>query len=81
MGSFDIRNGNVHDSEKEVEKALRPLSFGDFQGQKKIVENLEIFVQAAKMRGSLWTTSCCMDLPDWGRQRCRRSSPTSWAWE
>ena len=51
MGSFDIRNGNVPDSEKEVEKALRPLSFGDFQGQKKIVENLEIFVQAAKMRG------------------------------
>lgn len=51
MGSFDIRNGNVPDSEKEVEKALRPLSFGDFQGQRKIVENLEIFVQAAKMRG------------------------------
>ena len=59
MGSFDIRNGSVPDSEKEVEKALRPLSFGDFRGQKKIVENLEIFVQAAKMRG----VSCCTDLP------------------
>lgn len=51
MGSFDIRNGSVPDSEKELERALRPLSFGDFQGQRKIVENLEIFVQAAKMRG------------------------------
>ncbi len=51
MGSFDIRNGSVPDGEKELEKALRPLSFGDFRGQKKIVENLEIFVQAAKMRG------------------------------
>ena len=27
------------------------MNFGDFQGQKKIVENLEIFVRAAKMRG------------------------------
>ncbi len=30
---------------------MRPLSFEDFQGQKKIVENLRIFVSAAKMRG------------------------------
>jgi len=51
MGNFDIRNGNVPDSEKELEKALRPLSFSDFRGQKKIVENLEVFVKAAKMRG------------------------------
>ncbi|MDH5609251.1 MAG: Holliday junction branch migration DNA helicase RuvB [Cyclobacteriaceae bacterium] len=36
--------------EKEIEKALRPLSFGDFTGQAKIVENLKIFVQAAKLR-------------------------------
>ena len=51
MGNFDIRTGNVPDSEKELEKALRPLSFSDFQGQKKIVDNLEVFVEAAKMRG------------------------------
>ena len=38
MGNFDIRTGNVPDSEKELEKALRPLSFSDFRGQKKIVE-------------------------------------------
>lgn len=36
--------------EKEFEKALRPLSFGDFTGQHKTVENLKIFVQAAKQR-------------------------------
>ena len=51
MGNFDIRTGNVPDSEKELEKALRPLSFSDFRGQKKIVDNLEVFVEAAKMRG------------------------------
>lgn len=37
--------------EKEIERALRPLSFADFTGQKAIIENLRIFVGAAKMRG------------------------------
>jgi Holliday junction DNA helicase RuvB len=36
--------------EKEIERALRPLSFDDFAGQSKIVENVKIFVQAAKQR-------------------------------
>lgn len=51
MNDFDIRDNTLKETEKEFERALRPLSFGDFQGQKKIVENLEIFVRAAKMRG------------------------------
>lgn len=37
-------------SEKEFEKALRPLSFSDFTGQQKVVENLKVFVEAAKQR-------------------------------
>ncbi len=37
--------------EKDIERALRPLSFDDFTGQEKIVENLKIFVSAAKKRG------------------------------
>jgi Holliday junction DNA helicase RuvB len=37
--------------EKDVEKALRPLSFEDFAGQDKIVENLRVFVGAACQRG------------------------------
>ena len=37
--------------EKEFERALRPLSFSDFTGQKKVVENIQVFVQAAKNRG------------------------------
>jgi len=40
----------LNSSDKEVEKALRPLSFDDFTGQFKIVENLKIFVLAAKRR-------------------------------
>jgi Holliday junction DNA helicase RuvB len=51
MSGFDVRSGSVPENEKEFERALRPLAFRDFRGQKKIVDNLEIFVQAAKMRG------------------------------
>jgi Holliday junction DNA helicase RuvB len=36
--------------DQEIEQALRPLTFKDFTGQEKIVENLKIFVQAAKKR-------------------------------
>lgn len=38
-------------AEKEIEKALRPLTFSDFTGQLKVVDNIKIFVQAAKKRG------------------------------
>ena len=37
-------------SEKDIEKALRPLSFEDFTGQRKIVDNIKVFVLAAKKR-------------------------------
>jgi holliday junction DNA helicase RuvB len=38
-------------SEKEFEKALRPLSFDDFTGQQKVIDNIKVFVLAAKQRG------------------------------
>lgn len=48
---FDFRDESFPDNEKEIDKQLRPLEFDDFSGQNKIVENLKIFVKAAKMRG------------------------------
>ncbi len=48
---YDIRDQQLSSSDKEFEKALRPLRFADFNGQKKVVENLEVFVEAAKYRG------------------------------
>lgn len=48
--NFNIRAKQM-EKEKDVENALRPLSFSDFSGQNKIVENLRIFVQAARLRG------------------------------
>lgn len=38
-------------SEKELERVLRPAQFEDFTGQPRIVENLKIFIEAAKQRG------------------------------
>ena len=51
--TFDIRSEQMTPSQKErdFEQALRPLRFGDFCGQQKVVENLEVFVEAAKYRG------------------------------
>ncbi|MFD2966454.1 Holliday junction branch migration DNA helicase RuvB [Sphingobacterium bambusae] len=37
--------------DKDIERALRPQAFEDFTGQEKILENLSIFVKAAKLRG------------------------------
>ena len=48
--NFNIRAQQL-EKERDVENALRPLSFSDFSGQNKIVENLRIFVQAARLRG------------------------------
>lgn len=48
---YDIRDENTPDKEKEIDKALRPLSFEFFSGQDKIVDNLKVFVAAARMRG------------------------------
>ncbi len=50
--SIDIRKlENSINADKEIEQKLRPLTFKDFKGQYKIVENLEVFVKAALMRG------------------------------
>lgn len=48
--NFDIRNERL-ESDRDFEKALRPESFNDFSGQDKIIENLRVFVAAARMRG------------------------------
>lgn len=49
---FDIHKaGNMMpETEREYENALRPLSFENFSGQPEVVENLKVFVAAARMR-------------------------------
>lgn len=48
--SFDIHSAR-NDNDRDFEKALRPSEFDSFSGQDKIVENLKVFVAAARMRG------------------------------
>jgi len=51
---FDIHSDALRprrESEQDIEKALRPNEFDSFNGQDKIVRNLRVFVEAARMRG------------------------------
>jgi len=48
---FELRKENLTDTEKEFEKQLRPVTFSDFKGQKQVIDNLEVFVTAARQRG------------------------------
>ncbi len=52
-GNFDIRSAcsASTESDKDIERALRPSEFGAFSGQDAIVENLKVFVKAARLRG------------------------------
>jgi len=49
--NVNIRKDIITQNDKEFEKQLRPLSFSDFKGQKQVIENLVVFVTAAKQRG------------------------------
>lgn len=48
---FDIREEDDLQAEPDIDRVLRPRSFGDFTGQDKVLENLTVFVEAAKKRG------------------------------
>jgi holliday junction DNA helicase RuvB len=48
---INIRKELILPNDQEFEKQLRPLSFTDFKGQQQVIENLKVFVTAAKQRG------------------------------
>ncbi len=48
--NLDATGEKLSNGEKEIEQVLRPTHFDSFAGQGKVVENLKIFVEAAKMR-------------------------------
>lgn len=49
--NLDPTKENLNQTEKEVEKVLRPSKFSEFKGQTQIIDNLKVFVKAAKQRG------------------------------
>jgi len=48
-----VLSGKPQDEERDFEQSLRPRRFAQFVGQKQVVENLRVFVEAAKMRGDV----------------------------
>ncbi len=48
--NLDPDSENLSTSDKDIERALRPLEFDDFAGQQNVVDNLRVFVAAAKQR-------------------------------
>lgn len=48
--NLDPTNENFSNEDLDIERALRPLAFDDFAGQDQVLENLQIFVQAANLR-------------------------------
>jgi len=48
--NFNIRKESESVTDREFEKQLRPLFFDDFKGQKQVIDNLVVFVTAAKQR-------------------------------
>src|ERR1700743_2997438 len=52
MPSSHVRpSGDLSSQERDYENTIRPQSIEDFSGQPKLIENLRIFIKAAKMRG------------------------------
>ena len=47
---FKFREEQLSDRDLEIESRLRPDIFSDFEGQRKIVDNLKVFVEAARLR-------------------------------
>ena len=48
--NLDATSEHLTPAEKEIEKVLRPGDFEDFSGQPGVIENLRVFVQAARLR-------------------------------
>lgn len=78
---FDIRDESLSTAEKEFENALRPLKFADFNGQKNVVENLGIFVEAAKYRGEPLDHTLLYGPPGLGRLHLAILLPMNLAWD
>ncbi len=47
---FALKNVQITEEEREVDRSIRPKSFTDFNGQDKLVDNLKVYVEAAKIR-------------------------------
>lgn len=64
---IDIHQESFSERDNDIDKKLRPLSFFDFKGQDQIVDNLQVFVQAARMRGEALDHALLFGPPGLGK--------------
>lgn len=77
--NLDAGDEHLSNADREWERVLRPRVFDDFAGQPQIVENLHIFISAARKRGEALDHVLLHGPRAWARPRCPISSPTNWA--
>ena len=66
------------DDDLVFEAGLRPKRLDEFVGQRKIKENLSVFIEAARRRGEALDHVLLYGRRDWGRPPWPTSLPTSW---
>jgi holliday junction DNA helicase RuvB len=65
--NLEASDEHLSSSDKEAERALRPVEFDDFAGQQNVVDNLRVFVAAAKQRGESLDHVLLHGPPGWGK--------------
>jgi len=65
-------------ADKEFENNIRPSQIADFSGQEQIIENLRIFIKAAKMRGEALDHVLFHGPPGLGKTTLSELSPMNW---
>lgn len=78
--NLDPTNEHFSPEELDVEKKLRPLSFNDFTGQDQVLENLQIFVQAANLRKEALDHTLFHGLRDLEKQRLPELLRMKWVY-
>lgn len=66
-------------AEDVVDRAIRPKLLDEYIGQPQVRSQMEIFIQAAKLRGDALDHLLIFGPPVWGKPRWRTLSPMKWA--
>ena len=71
MANPNLNNEKANQSaaDKEFENGIRPKEISEFSGQPQVIENLIIFIKAAKIRGEALDHVLFHGPPDWERPR------------
>ncbi|VEA74058.1 Holliday junction ATP-dependent DNA helicase RuvB [Serratia rubidaea] len=65
--------------EEVIDRAIRPKMLAEYVGQPHVREQMEIFIQAARLRGDALDHLLIFGPPGWVKPRWLTSSPTRWA--